>query len=332
MSDPKQRALKILSAFYDNSTPKSIKNRIKEWFISENNQEVKFEALQSVFLSMEPNTEPDEHEYELLDDVFKTIKSRELKTKNKLSLSRIVYRTAMVFIPFIVILGISYFVFNNNKPITVYAYNTEKSLTLPDNSEVIIYPNSQITYPAKFNTDRNVRLKGEAFFKIMTANQENGASEHFVVTTPSFITTVLGTEFKITEYENGSTSDLILYSGKVNVEANEQSQIITSGEHWHYDHVSGEKSISLIAAEEMLDAGYKPGLKFENATHYDIILALEANFDMEADIPAGVNTRIGSISVDFENEPLEQIAYVLTLINNDFRYTIEGRKITITKK
>lgn len=85
----------------------------------------------------------------------------------------------------------SYFYINtlDEKVTTQYAENRE--VVLPDNSEVILNADSQLSYSEKkWDEQRNVRLRGEAFFKV-------AKGKRFIVATDAGSVAVLGTQFNV---------------------------------------------------------------------------------------------------------------------------------------
>ncbi len=87
-------------------------------------------------------------------------------------------------------------------------------INLPDNSQIVLKPNSKISYPAEFNKEeaREVYLSGEAFF-----NVSKNTKRPFYVYTNDLITKVLGTSFNIKTYENCSNLEVEVKTGKVSV-------------------------------------------------------------------------------------------------------------------
>jgi ferric-dicitrate binding protein FerR (iron transport regulator) len=72
---------------------------------------------------------------------------------------------------------------------TDYAEN--KSISLPDTSEVILNAESELAFSKnKWDTNRNVKLKGEAYFKV-------AKGQKFTVATDQGLVTVLGTQFNV---------------------------------------------------------------------------------------------------------------------------------------
>ncbi|WP_435623215.1 FecR family protein [Flagellimonas sp.] len=82
-----------------------------------------------------------------------------------------------------------YLNFSNTSYSTELAENNE--LLLPDQSEVILNADSKVTFSEKsWDTNREINLKGEAFFKVAKGKK-------FTVTTTQGSVSVLGTQFNV---------------------------------------------------------------------------------------------------------------------------------------
>lgn len=103
--------------------------------------------------------------------------------------------------------------FDNNSSIS-------KTITLSDNSTVVLEPFSTLKYPTIFSEkQREVLLTGEAFFDIA-----RDTSKPFVVYANETITKVLGTSFTIKAFEGEKTVEVDVKSGKVAVYAQVASE------------------------------------------------------------------------------------------------------------
>ena len=103
----------------------------------------------------------------------------------------------------------SYFYLNSlgEKVTTQYAEN--KEVLLPDNSEVILNADSQLSYSEKkWDEERNIKLNGEAFFKVTKGKR-------FTVDTNAGTVAVLGTQFNVENREN--LFEVTCYEGLVSV-------------------------------------------------------------------------------------------------------------------
>lgn len=123
------------------------------------------------------------------DHNFKVI-SGKLDNKGKVrklnSLSMLLKIAAVLVVVFA---GYWYF---NSLATTISTQIAEKqTFLLPDNSEVALNSNSTIVYnKGKWKSNRELKLLGEAYFKVTKGNT-------FSVNTPSGVVTVLGTQFNV---------------------------------------------------------------------------------------------------------------------------------------
>ena len=93
-----------------------------------------------------------------------------------------------------------------------------REIKLEDGSLVKLASNSSISYPEHFgNKNRNVYLKGEAFFDI-----KKDPNKPFIVHAGNITTQVLGTSFSIKSYEEGKTIEVAVKTGRVSVFENDE--------------------------------------------------------------------------------------------------------------
>lgn len=107
---------------------------------------------------------------------------------------------------------------------TINTHYAEKSLIqLPDHSEVNLNALSKITYnPKQWTKDnRNLKLEGEAFFKVKKGSTFN-------VVTSSGIVTVVGTEFNVKQRQN--YFEVTCYEGIVKVTSNNIDTKLKAGD------------------------------------------------------------------------------------------------------
>ncbi len=140
-----------------------------------------------------------------------------------------------------ILLSVGYFFKTySNKPqewITVNASNTTTSVTLPDNTIINLNRNSSLSYPKKFERkQRLVKLKGEAFFKVM-----HNPKQPFVIETQYEKIEVLGTSFNVKAYDKESKSVVVVTEGKVQFASkdNQQNIILTKGNKGVFNRQSG---------------------------------------------------------------------------------------------
>ncbi|MCU0468640.1 MAG: FecR family protein, partial [Arcicella sp.] len=97
-----------------------------------------------------------------------------------------------------------------------------REIRLEDGSIIQLSANSSISYPEHFgNKQRNVYLKGEAFFDV-----QKDPTKPFIVHAGNLTTEVLGTSFRIKSYEEAQTIEVSVKTGRVSVfeDNNEQTK------------------------------------------------------------------------------------------------------------
>lgn len=120
-----------------------------------------------------------------------------------------------------VLLTGSYFYLNASNETVATQYAENKEVVLPDNSEVILNADSELSFNKKnWDTNRNLKLEGEAFFKV-------AKGERFTVSTTGGTVAVLGTQFNV-ENRNGFF-EVTCYEGLVSVTFNGKETKLPAG-------------------------------------------------------------------------------------------------------
>ena len=108
-----------------------------------------------------------------------------------------------------VLLAGAYFYLNSAEENFSTQFAERTQLTLPDNSEVFLNADSEVSFnEKKWEENRQVKLEGEAFFKV-------AKGEKFTVVTDGGEVSVLGTQFNV-EHRNGFF-EVTCYEGLVGV-------------------------------------------------------------------------------------------------------------------
>jgi transmembrane sensor len=128
-----------------------------------------------------------------------------------------------------------YFGYNNFSTTTELADNAKQTtFSLPDNSEVVLNSGSEVAYK-KWNWDsnRNLELKGEAYFKVAKGKK-------FQVETDLGTVSVLGTQFNVKARNN--RFDITCFEGRVKVNYKNKEVIVTGGQ-----TVAFENDVQILA-------------------------------------------------------------------------------------
>ena len=120
----------------------------------------------------------------------------------------------------LVVLG-CYFAFNFEEITHETSYAEQKTISLPDGSEVVLNAKSAINFTEKdWRNNRTIILKGEAFFKV-----KKGST--FSVQTSNGQVSVLGTQFNVKHTD--AFFEVVCYEGKVSVTNNKKEYLLNPG-------------------------------------------------------------------------------------------------------
>ncbi len=134
------------------------------------------------------------------------------------------YNKAIFKIAAVVLVFISvYYFYTVNSPVIVVAENNQKTeFLLPDNSEIVLNSGSTIEYKKNnWDSNRNLKLKGEAYFKV-------AKGKTFEVQTNIGKVQVLGTQFNVST--NNNTFNVMCFEGKVKVNHNNKEIVLNPTE------------------------------------------------------------------------------------------------------
>jgi transmembrane sensor len=201
-----------------------------------------------------------------------------------------------------------YFYFSKPGNIVVTAQTTTIEQTLPDGSIVSLHAGSQIIYPEKFaSNQRNVELKGEAYFKVA-----HDKTKPFVVASGDAMVEVLGTQFNVNTHSAEGAMEVVLTSGKVSVyyKANpKQNVLLMPGEKAELNVV--QKQIRKSANTDPNYMAWKTHiLSFDNENLAQVISTLQKVY--QTPILLSDNQLAGCrVTASFNNQTLESVLEVL---------------------
>lgn len=203
------------------------------------------------------------------------------------------------------------------------AMGKRQEIRLKDNSTVILFPGSTLDVPDNFNgKDRNVVLKGRAFFQVA-----HNTSKPFLVKSGQLTTKVLGTSFEVNTAGAANTSTITLRSGKVGVSysGKEMARLVPNQRLIYNTRINTFKIEDVDAAQAMLWV--------DGELSYDLVpLALICkdmerwyNVEISIENPELPNTKI---TTSFKNLPVHKVLDMLSL-STGLSYTRKGNQITI---
>ncbi len=203
----------------------------------------------------------------------------------------------------------------------------EYGLRLSDGTVVHLNSMSKLRYPVNFSGDkREVELVGEAYFEV--AKNEDMP---FVVKTPDYDVTVLGTRFNVFAYEEERISAVTLVGGSVLVSGGNFgiSGQLNPDEHFVLDKETGAMEISTVDVHDFI--AWKDGkFRFRDVRLEDIMKAFSRWYEVEVvyENREVKDFRFG-LNVD-RNTSIEPILRIFEL-NGKVKIEREGNLLRIKK-
>ncbi|MBG6062994.1 ferric-dicitrate binding protein FerR (iron transport regulator) [Flavobacterium sp. CG_9.1] len=164
---------------------------------------------------------------------------------------------------------------NHRTIIQSTAKGEQKTLLLPDGSQILLNANSSLSYSSDFKTNRNIILSGEAYFKVV-----KNPNRPFIVKSEQFETKVVGTSFTIKAYKNQSNQIKVL-TGIVEVNSTENTYwkfILTKNQQLKFS--KSMLPVQSFATNEDFLAWTKNTLIFTNSTLGEAAETLENKFNV----------------------------------------------------
>ncbi|MDB9913140.1 FecR family protein [Flavobacteriaceae bacterium] len=208
----------------------------------------------------------------------------------------------------LVVLG-SYFAFSFEEITHETSYAEQKTISLPDGSEVVLNAKSAINFTEKnWPNNRTIQLKGEAFFKV-----KKGST--FSVQTPNGLVKVLGTQFNIKDTD--TFFEVVCYEGKVSVTNNKNEYVLITGN--AIRKIDGKNS-EKHDKEDSLPSWLNGESSFVSVPLKYVILELEKQYNIQIDTHKIDDSIIFTGS--FSNKDLK-LALVSVFKTMDIQYTKE---------
>lgn len=202
------------------------------------------------------------------------------------------------------------------------AIGKREEVRLKDSSTVMLFPGSTLDVPDNFNgKDRNVVLKGRAFFQVA-----HNSSKPFLVKSGQLITRVLGTSFEVNASGAG-TSTITLRTGKVGVSysGKEVARLLPNQRITYNSQINKFKIEEVNAAQAMLWV--------EGELTYDLMPLVSICQDMERWYNVKITIRNPEllnkrITTSFKDLPVNKVLDMLS-VTTGLTYTIKGNQIII---
>lgn len=219
--------------------------------------------------------------------------------------------SSLLKIAAVLVLGLGiWFTYNKTNSVMYYANNgTRTSFVLPDDSEVTLNAGSQITYKRwNWNSNRNLNLKGEAFFKV-------AKGEKFTVHTTLGKVSVLGTQFNVKSRD--TRLDVSCFEGKVAVSYGNQTEKITKGQSIS---VEKDQKINLLKINQTQPYWLSNKLYFEKVRLKDLLQDVERQFNVTIKYNQNISDQL------FTGElPANNLSLALKMISTTYGIKIDKK-------
>ncbi|MEL7589439.1 MAG: FecR domain-containing protein [Prolixibacteraceae bacterium] len=209
--------------------------------------------------------------------------------------------------------------------------------SLPDGSNGWLAGGSVMTYASDFGNDRNVSVKGEAFFQVRPDEKRP-----FRVGLGELSVTVLGTQFNVLNYANDPVSEVVVLTGQVKVEGNTGSfaRQLNANQKLQLRKAGNKIDLSDVNAKSYT-AWTEGRLEFDNENLESVCRKIERFYDVDAELNKEglennvlrANVKIGSLEELLKYMSLAlPIKYELTDARKSADGKIVRRKLIISKE
>ena len=238
-------------------------------------------------------------------------------------------QVAAVVIPFVFIVSALFYNYQPAKDqkdfVVVVKQGNRATVTLPDQSKVWLNSNSKLVYATGKNNTREVRLTGEAFFKVF-----KDKTRPFIVSVNNLQVKVLGTSFNVKARLGSDCIETSLVEGSVKLSGEDLSQDYYLKPSEKAIYSNSTKSIQIVASDNEVETAWKDNkLKFKSERFVDVIRKLEDWYGVKIKLqyPAIENDLM---SGSFKDESLKTVLETFR-IQYHIRYENSGDTIVLTK-
>ncbi len=246
--------------------------------------------------------------------LYKSI--QKAKGKNN-DIKPMIYKAVAAVIVLLIGTYVSLQLFTNKTTVVTTAIAQQQSVTLPDDSEVILNAESKLSFnPERWEENRSVNLEGEAFFKV-----QKGQS--FEVLTAQGKIRVLGTQFNVKA--RPEVFSVQTYEGLVGVSHPKYTGELAKGEGMHI--IENAFQVAPVSPAIDVPSWTKKNSTFESVPFYMVLKELERQYEVR--IVADTIETQKLFTGNFVHTDIHQALQMITL-PMQLSYTIDGTLITLT--
>ena len=195
-------------------------------------------------------------------------------------------------------------------------------VVLADGTKVWLNSASSMSYPTRFTgKDRQVQLKGEAYFEVA-----EDKTKPFKVSVGDVQVEVLGTHFDVMAYEDENAINTTLLAGAVRVTSKRTgSRVLAASQEASMDRSSGSLSVNEVDADESI--AWKNGFfDFKGVSIETVMRQLARWYDVDVEYEGKTDKHFrGTIS---RSENVSAVFKMLEL-TGEVHFSTEGKKIIV---
>lgn len=194
---------------------------------------------------------------------------------------------------------------NNNAQIVSSSFDHVKTDTLPDKSVITLNKKATLTYPVAFTgNERNVTLKGEAFFEVSPDK-----AKPFIIDAGNTTIKVVGTSFNIKSID--SIIEVIVSSGIVQVKRGDEMIELKKGEQTIVRVADNQPLKKTSSTDKLFNYYVSKTFVCDNTPLWKLAEKLNEAYNINISIP-NKETRALPLTVTFHEESLDTIFEVLS--------------------
>lgn len=265
----------ILIRFINNTCTDEELVAVKSWLDESDDNAAKLFEMEKIVMLAGSSRDNTDTRNRVFADIQQRIIADERQKRKRRRFS--IYKWTSAAAAVVAIIFASVFLFRqfNVDMIIVDAIAENKTVNLPDGTIVYLNKNSQLVYPEKFASTRDVKLTGEGFFKVA-----HDKEHPFVVNGEYISVTVLGTEFNFNSNAGGS-NNVSLMEGSVKVSSanGNDGVVLVPGQKAEYNISTG--NITVCETKPAIDAAWHDRIiPFKKADIQEIATALEQLYNV----------------------------------------------------
>ncbi|MEM6318496.1 MAG: FecR domain-containing protein [Bacteroidota bacterium] len=227
-----------------------------------------------------------------LRKVWRQIEQKESAKKSVFSNRRTLLKIAATFLLLVVGSRVVQQFFGSDSVVYTTSFGETQTITLPDQSTVMLQANSILTVPKNWSDHpiRQVTLEGQAYFEVTKT-----VDTKFEVSTPDFTVEVLGTTFDVVHRPNQRR--IVLQEGKVRLNCpNQPSMDLVPNEMINYSAKDQQYQKTVVNARA-ITAWTQQQLVLDNTPLSALLQMLTDHYGLEVTVNSKVNQSVQRTSV-----------------------------------